>query len=166
MRAGQKSRRSFSCESSQQGRSSNDFTKWEHCICTALAVLGKALAGGLFQCGEECGLIHGRPQMSRMQIPGHLCWQRLSRRTPTRKAVSLRSMGQWHLQVYCRSNQRRGGVQYTFCRACGVGGALSATSPTQSLSPPLLSTCLPACFLPPCLCLFIHAFAGGAIQQN
>ncbi len=68
--------------------------------------------------------------------------------------------------MYCRSNQRRGGVQYTFCRACGVGGALTATSLTQSLSPPLLSTCLPACFLPPCLCLclclFTHACAGGS----
>ena len=58
--------------------------------------------------------------------------------------------GQWHLQVYNRSNHRRGGAQYTFCRAGGVVGKLLLLLPALLLITLFfsLTVCLLACLFP------------------
>ena len=61
--------------------------------------------------------------------------------------------GRWNVQVYCRTNEQRGGMEYTFNRACGV---VSSSSTTCLACPALLSFFLLA-FLYLLLLFFNHS---------
>lgn len=76
--------------------------------------------------------------------------------------------GQWHLQVYNRSNQRRGGVQYTFCRAGGVVGSrllllLGLLLFTLFFS---LPACLLACLSPTSVSVFPYSIAEKQLLKH
>ena len=141
----------------------HEFTTWEICSRMALGVWGKY--GLVFQrgnWGRGWSDTEGTPQLYSIQTPSHLrsllCWRPFSRRAADRLGVSIRSMD----NGMCRCTAvpiRRGGIQYTFCRACGVVSCLLLLLLGLLLFALLFSlpTYLPASVLS--VSVFIYSFA-------
>ena len=135
--------------------------------------LRKALAGvSVWATGGKgwlAKLLHGRPQLSWMlQIPGHLCWRRLSHRVPARLAVFFKIYGQWPLQNVLPFQSTTWGCTIYFMSRMW-GGVLFVTSPTyySTWSAALFPSSSP-CFPPSLSCLYrlSHTFAVGAIKKK
>jgi hypothetical protein len=72
--------------------------------------------------------------------------------------------GQWHLRVYCRPNQRRGGVGY-ICRACGVVCSM-LTGPLYLAVPVALLILVPVLIAPHLVALSLSLLLDGYCRKS